>query len=172
MSAPVPFPNCWWVTDSLLAGPAFFTGDLTTDVRSLAKLEAAGISTIVSLASYADYYPDETEADIFAWAVVPRFIWFGFDIPIGTAPDKDTMLVILQWIDGGLLKDKKVYLHSGDGCGRAASVVGCWLARHGIAVGTAALDHMAEQRVEAGLSELCAQSAPQIEAVTHWRMGR
>lgn len=172
MSAPVPFPNCWWVTDQLLAGPVFFSGDLTSDVRNLTKLEGAGISTIISLVGLEPYYSDETEAEIFGWAIAPRFIWLGFNIPVGTAPDVETMGIILQWIDAGLLKDKKVYLHSGAGCGRTGAVVGCWLARHEIAVGSAIVDYLADIRAAAGLTSPCPETNSQIDIAIHWRPGK
>ena len=104
MNTAVPFEGCWWATYSLLAGPAFFSGDLTPDVRKLALLEKAGISTIISLVGLDDYYSDENEAEVLAWAIVPRFVWLGFGIPNGTAPNKETMKIMLQWIDVGLGK--------------------------------------------------------------------
>jgi hypothetical protein len=166
----VPFANCWWVTDSLLAGPTFFSGDLTTDVRNLAALESVGISTIVSLVGLNDYYTDETESEIFAWAVVPRFIWMGLAIPDGTAPNKVTMEILLQWIDVGLMKDGKVYLHCHTGRGRTGTVVGCWLARHGIALGEAAIDYIAELREKFNLPLPCPETMEQCEMVMRWRL--
>jgi len=169
MSALLPFPGCWWVTDNLLAGPAFFSGDLTKDVRNLAALESAGISTIVSLVGLDHYYGDETESEIFAWAIVPRFIWLGFDLPNGTAPTKETMLTLLQWIDIGLKKNGKVYLHCHSGRGRTGTVVGCWLARHGIALGESVIDYIAELRQAFDLPLPCPETATQREMVIHWR---
>jgi protein-tyrosine phosphatase len=171
MTARVPFSNCWWVTENLLAGPTFFSGDLTTDVRKLAALESVGISTIVSLVGLNDYYTDETESEIFAWAVVPRFVWMGFDIPDDTAPNKETMKILLQWIDAGLGKNRKVYLHCHSGRGRTGTVVGCWLARHGIALGEAAIDYMAELRESFNLPLPCPETPEQQEMVVHWKFG-
>jgi hypothetical protein len=167
---PSPFSGCWWVTDSLLAGPTFFSGDLTNDVRNLAVLESAGISTIISLVGLDDYYADETESEIFAWAIVPRFTWLGFTIPDGTAPDKETMQKLLQWVDVGLMKGGKVYLHCHSGRGRTGTVVGCWLARHGIALGEAVIDQIAELRQSFDLPLPCPETTAQREMVIHWRL--
>lgn len=169
MSAPLPLMKSWWVTDNFLAGPVFFSGDLTADVRNLAKLEAAGISTIISLVGLDQYYSDEIESEIFAWAIVPRFVWYSMEVEDGSAPGSDTMQMILQWIDVALMKDRKVYLHCHSGRGRTGTVVGCWLARHSIALGDAVIDHMAELRAAAGLSGSCPETPAQIELVTHWR---
>ncbi len=168
MSEPVPFPKCWWATDKLLAGPTFFSGDLASDLKNLAALEKAGISTIISLVGLDDYYSNEIESEALAWTVVPRFAWLGFSIPDGTAPNKETMKTLLQWIDVGLRKNGKVFVHCHGGRGRSGVVVGCWLARHGVALGEAALDYIAERRELFGLSLPCPETPGQREMVIHW----
>ena len=168
MNTAFPFEGCWWVTGSLLAGPTFFSGDLTSDVRKLAVLEKAGISTIISLVGLGDYYSDENEAEVLAWAIVPRFVWLGFGIPNGTAPNKETMKIMLQWIDVGLRKNGKVFVHCHGGRGRSGTIVGCWLARHGIALGEAVIDYITERREPFGLTLPCPETPEQREMVIHW----
>jgi protein-tyrosine phosphatase len=68
-----------------------------------------------------------------------------------TIPDlgvrtKEAMREILDMIDGEMENGRPVYVHCLGGIGRTGTVVGCWLARHGIASGEAVLDRIAELR--------------------------
>jgi len=56
------------------------------------------------------------------------------------------MIRILDQIDRGMEQNPAVYLHCWGGRGRTGTVVGCYLARHGMAVGEAALDLLGELR--------------------------
>ena len=169
---PVPFPLCWWVTDHLLAGPAFFAAPVETFMQNMDALERAGIRMIISLVGLDQFYLDPDEAETLAWEIVPRFHWFGFALPDGLAPNEPTMGVILQWINVGLLGGDKVFVHCASGCGRTATIVGCWLASRGIANGETLLNHLCELRFRAGLSIPCPESEAQRELVRTWRKGR
>jgi hypothetical protein len=169
LSAPVPFSNCWWVTDQLVAGPVFFAGSFTTTQDNMDALEEAGVHMIVSLVGLDQFYPDPDEAEVIAWEIYPRFFWYGFSLPDGAAPNKETMGVILQWINVGLLEGGKVFVHCASGCGRTGTIVGCWLADRGIAKGEAALVRIAELRQAAGLSLPCPETEAQRELVRKWR---
>jgi len=54
-------------------------------------------------------------------------------------PERASMRRILDAIDRELQQGKGVYVHCLGGVGRTGTVVGCWLARHGIAGGAEAL---------------------------------
>jgi len=56
-------------------------------------------------------------------------------VPESCAPGTDVMSEILDAIDRSIKVSRPVYCHSWTGLGRAATVAGCWLARHGIARG-------------------------------------
>jgi protein-tyrosine phosphatase len=52
------------------------------------------------------------------------------------------MRTLLDRIDHANAAGNIVYVHCLGGIGRTGTVIGCYLARHGIAVGTAALEHL------------------------------
>lgn len=167
-----PFPGCWWVTDRLLAGPVFWGGAPNEVFANMDALQQLGVKTIVSLVGINDFYQNEDEAEEIAWEIVPRFSWLGFALPDGEAPDVPTMQHILMWIDVGLLEDDSVYVHCRSGCGRTGTVIGCWLARHGIAEGTEVIDYLAQLRVAAGIPSKCPETEEQCRLVTSWRNGK
>jgi predicted protein tyrosine phosphatase len=173
MARPVPFPKCWWVTDQVLAGPAFFAGSSLALLENMDGLEAAGVTDLVSLVSVDEFFPNEDEAEAITVAIHDRFsVWHGFALPDGFAPDGATMQVILDWIDAGLRPSAKVFLHCLSGRGRTGTVIGCWLARHGIARGESVIHRLSELRQAAGLSGSCPETSAQRELVTHWRVGQ
>jgi protein-tyrosine phosphatase len=173
MAEPVPFPKCWWVTKHLLAGPAFFAGSSAALIENMDALESAGITDIVSLVSVEEFFPDEDEADALIEQIHDRFlIWHGFALPDGSAPDKSTMQVILSWIDAGLRPTAKVFVHCLSGRGRTGTVIGCWLARHGIAQGESVIERLATLRQVAGLRGDCPETPAQQERVTRWQVGQ
>ncbi len=172
MDQAVPFSKCWWVTDNLLAGPVFFGGSDLSLVENMEALEQAGIETIVSLVSFDDFYPDTEESDALAWEITTRFYWTGFSLADGSAPDKETMQVMLGWIDVTLSMQGKAYVHCASGRGRSGALAGCWLARHGIASGQGVLNHLNKLRLSYNLSVPCPETDAQRELVTHWRKGQ
>ena len=136
-------------------------------------LETVGITDIVSLVTVDEFFPDEDEADAVVVQLHDRFlICHGFALPNGYAPDKPTMQVILGWIDAGLRPFAKVFVHCLSGRGRTGTVIGCWLARHGIAQGEGVIQRLGELRQEAGLVGPCPETAAQRELVTRWRVGQ
>jgi hypothetical protein len=165
----LPFPKCWWVTDRLLAGPVFFAGSREEVLCKIGALKAIGVQMIVSLVGIGQFYADEDEAEETAWEIAPSFIWLGFDFPDGTAPDPQTMQIMLDWIDAGLRGDGKVFAHCTGGCGRTGTLIGCWLARHAIAEGEAVLDYLDELRIAADLPTGCPETPAQRQLVTSWR---
>jgi protein-tyrosine phosphatase len=57
-------------------------------------------------------------------------------------PTDDDMEKILDLIDTSIQDDRPVYIHCLGGLGRTGTVVGCYLARHGLARGLEALDRI------------------------------
>jgi len=53
-------------------------------------------------------------------------------IPDMGTPSAAAMTAILDVVDGALAQGETVYIHCFGGIGRTGTVVGCWLARHGV----------------------------------------
>ncbi len=136
-----PFPDSYWVVpDEFLAGgyPGSSQGDETFTHQRLAALLEAGFNTFIDLTrpGEAPAYPD---------ALNQEAARFGTQVDYQNEPVEDRglptveqMLRLLDKIDAALAAERKVYLHCLGGIGRTGTVVGCWLARHGL-TGEAAL---------------------------------
>lgn len=166
----VPFAGCWWITDHLLAGP-FFGGSELEVREKLEALEGIGIDSVISLAGFDEFYSDEGRAEEVEEHVAERFNWQAYAIPDRTAPSKGQAQVILTWIDGALGSGNKVFLHCLAGRGRTGTIIGCWLARHGIASGHAVIERLNEMRRAAGLATSSPETDEQRELIVNWRKG-
>ena len=87
-------------------------------------------------------------------------------------PLVEGMVSILDEIDRAMERNPAVYLHCWGGRGRTGTVVGCYLARHGMAVGEAALDLLGELRQNDPISHLPSpETEIQAEFVRNWPQG-
>ena len=88
------------------------------------------------------------------------------------APSIETVKVILNSIDQNLAAQKIIYIHCYAGIGRTGTIVGCYLARHGIS-GLAALNELANLRQNLPSWYHRSPEMPdQVELVTGWPEGR
>jgi len=129
-----PIPESYWVVPGrLLAGE--YPGILFSPEITRKRVEAflqAGFNTLIDLTCEGeaeDYRPVFREqAILFNVAVeCQRF-------PIGDygLPTLESMTAILDALDQARARGRKVYLHCYGGIGRTGTVVGCYLARHGL----------------------------------------
>jgi Swiss Army Knife protein, DSP-PTPase phosphatase domain len=122
-------PHSYWVEDGrLLAGE--YPGDVDAELARarVAALRDAGVTLFLDLTEsgesgllpYAPFLHEEL-----------RFIRKPVrDLDV---PEADEMREILDLIDAELRAGSVVYMHCWGGVGRAGTVVGCYLVRHGVA---------------------------------------
>jgi protein-tyrosine phosphatase len=93
-------------------------------------------------------------------------------IPDMDTPAPEEMVRILEAIDAALEAGQTVYVHCYGGIGRTGTVVGCYLARHGMS-GTDALREIA--RLRQGTPDgwvRSPQTRAQCEMVRNWPAGK
>jgi hypothetical protein len=154
-----PAKRCYWVLDGLLLAGAYPESPLPEHYGERARvLWAARMRTFINLteegetqlgiplAPYAAALTaaaaDSKQAD----GRIQRPHCLRFPIKDGSVPSKDAMSTILDAIDLSLDSSRAVYVHCLEGMGRTATVVGCWLIRHGLADKSDVLDAIDDLR--------------------------
>jgi len=152
LSPALPFARSYWAASGrLLAG--CYPGDLDPE-EARCKLQGlidCGVGRIISLMEanevgiggkpFVDYRPSLEALAREAGRVIQ------FErLPIRDmgVPAVAQMQRILDTIDGANAAGQVAYVHCWGGKGRTGTVVGCYLARHGLAVGEAALKRLNE----------------------------
>lgn len=176
----VPFNRCYWISpDKLLAG--CYPGS-HNEKRANAKLQGLlnhGIRHVINLME-----PDESDRagnpfapyDITMSSIADAE---GMDITFGrmpitdlSIPTRDEMIHILDVIDTHINDGKAVYVHCRGGRGRTGTVIGCYLARHGLAVGKRALWMIQKLRKSVMDFNLSSpETIRQIDMVASWGKG-
>ena len=95
-----------------------------------------------------------------------------YSISTGATPTEEEISLILDVIDAEIEgRNSPTFVHCSDGAGRTGLVIGCYLARHNIAVGKNAIAKIQELR--APYPELAEQRSPanivQERLVTRWK---
>ncbi len=143
---PVPFDRSYWVVPgAFLAGAYPGHPDPQRAREKLRALLDAGIRCFVDLTSPED-------ANLYGEALAPyggligdaaagRFRVDYRRLPVTDmdVPPAARMREILDVVDGAVFGQAPAYVHCLGGFGRTGTVVGCWLVRHGIERGEAAL---------------------------------
>jgi hypothetical protein len=180
-----PHPGMYWVIpEQLLAGRYPGNHKPSSMEARLAALLEAGIGSIVNLTEEEEalehtngeqFTPYENRLEQIAQehGKVVEIIRYG--IPAGGTPTEEEMALILDAIDAEIDgRNSPTYVHCSDGAGRTGLVIGCYLARHGIAVGKDAIAKIQELRAHD--SELAEHRSPanivQERMVTRWKPGR
>jgi hypothetical protein len=153
----VSVPDSYWVeSGALLAGE--YPGE------QLDSLREVGITSFVDLTEEGELQPYEP---LLGAGVRYR----RQSVRDFSCPSEDEMRAILDAIDGELARGETVYLHCWGGVGRTGTVVGCWLARHGL-TGEKALDRLRSLRAASGKA---ARESPETDEqralVLGWRVG-
>jgi len=92
-------------------------------------------------------------------------------VPDYSVPAWEVMKRILDTLDLALRAGQAVYLHCHGGIGRTGTVVGCYLARHGIA-GAEAVEHIAHLRTGISAGRMQSPETPeQVDMIMNWKPG-
>ena len=177
----LPFNRAYWAASGrLLAG--CYPGDRDPEEagRKLQGLLDCGVGRVISLMEanevgiggqpFVDYRPP-IEALARASGRVIQFE----RLPIHDmdVPTVNRMQNILDTIDAANAAGQVAYLHCWGGKGRTGTVVGCYLARHGLALGGAALEGLNELTKAAPFDfGYVPQTSEQCAFVRNWRQGQ
>jgi hypothetical protein len=139
----VPFNQAYWITPGLMmAGCYPGSEDRAQAQRQLQGLIDHGIRHVVNLMETGERnrigHPFVPYADQMQSIAAARQCPISFDrMPIkdGSVPSRIEIGRILDNIDASIAAGRPVYVHCLGGLGRTGTVVGCYLARHGIAAG-------------------------------------
>jgi hypothetical protein len=149
MTAPSrPIADSYWVVPGrLLAGEYPAHPQETETLAKLGRLTQAGVTAFVDLTEPGEYGLRQY-GDLLPQLPQPlqgRLSHERCPIPDMHAPSQEQMGATLDRIDALLEAGETVYVHCFGGIGRTGTVVGCYLARHGLA-GEEALAQIAEWR--------------------------
>ncbi len=133
-----PIQYCYWVSPGqLLAGEYPRDKNSESSIQKINALVLDGISAFIDLTEeYDGLLPYE---DMLNGAHYQRFPIRDVSVPESI----ELMREILDAIDHHIGNNRIVYVHCWGGIGRTGTVVGCWLARHGVE-GQAAYDRLQE----------------------------
>lgn len=167
-----PFPRSYWVLPGrFLAGEypgSALLHEAYEKTRSLLNLD---INTFIDLTmdDHLDPYEPILRREAFRQQKTYRYIKYGFrDM---STPSRRDMKNILNAIDAEIELDHNLYVHCWGGIGRTGTVVGCFLARHGI-TGQAALDEIGRLRLAVPGSRESPETDEQRRMVLNWGAGQ
>jgi len=173
----IPFDRSYWVVPHLLLAGCYPSSFNQQEKREkLKNLLQIGVRCFVNLTEEEeDVKRSSGEVSMFYRPKLLAMVqtqglevsYVRFPIFDGDVPNQLTMCSILNFIDQAMENKQAVYVHCLAGRGRTGTVVGCFLARHGIASGQAVFDK---------LREFSQTSYPQSEAqrtmVSAWQVGK
>ncbi|MCB2204089.1 hypothetical protein KQI65_05015 [bacterium] len=172
----LPLLRAYEVAEGFLAGNYPGHGDIEVARQKLRTIVDLGVTSIVNLMEEDEMhwrggsirpYGDLLEELPGNPPVMHRFPVIDMQIP-----SVQHMKAILDHIDEVLACDDILYLHCLGGVGRTGTVVGCWLARHGIATGEAALTEISRLREYDPMLDMPSpQTEQQCQMVRSWVEG-
>lgn len=147
-TAPLPRSRSYWVIDGRLAGGAYpFASTVEAGRNVLDRIVASGVDAFVDLTQAGD--PRAWESELIPYA--PYLEGRGVvvrrhpirDMDVTTPPLAAETLDSVDWL---LAEGRTVYVHCYGGIGRTATILGCWLMRHGYADADTVLDTLTDLR--------------------------
>jgi hypothetical protein len=180
MKLPVPYPRSYWVVPGkFLAGYYPGSRDPATSQEKLTQLLEFGVRHVVNLMEETELNFKGERFEPYEAQLMNLAEDMGIPIKISHMPIRDTdiptiehMIAVLDEIDRAIKESPILYLHCWGGRGRTGTVVGCYLARRGIAVGGTALDLLNKLRKDDPISHLPSpETKIQAEFVRSWTQG-
>lgn len=173
MKNPLPFAESYWVLPGqYLAGEHPSKFDEPTTRRRLQALIQCNVSTFFDFTEKGDC-PLVYEKWLMEEAAgYERSVSYkNFPIHDFTAPDEKYVSQILDELDSELADGKIIYTHCVAGVGRTGTIVGCYLARHGLS-GEQALERIKVLRSEMPSWWKSSPEDPsQVDLILHWKPG-
>jgi hypothetical protein len=176
----LPFARAYWVVPGrLMAG--YYPGDVhpQTQTKKLAALLDAGVDRIINLMEVDEVDAQGRKFRLYQQELTQLAGKRGvgmeisrFPIPDLNVPTRQQMRMILDALDGALALGRHVYVHCRGGIGRTGTVVGCFIARHGLAAGQEVLTRIAElRRLLPDPIGISPETAAQTRMVIGWQEG-
>jgi hypothetical protein len=118
----------------LLAGAHPGSRDRGQALERLTRIVEAGVTFFLDLTEEGEYgmAPYAPLLEEVTGGLGRDVVYQRVPIEDMTAPEPEEMVRILDTIDGALAEGQVVYVHCYAGIGRTGTVVGCYLARHGL----------------------------------------
>ncbi len=173
----VPFNRSYWVVPGeFLAGCYPGSEDGQQAIQKLAGIIDSGIRTMINLMEQNEFNWAGKAFEGYEKQMQPIAASLGTSVRFERMPIKDTwvpsrteMIEILDRIDASINDGEPVYLHCWGGRGRTGTVVGCYLARHGIASGRNILKMIQEFRKNTEDHQMPSpETAQQVDMVLSW----
>lgn len=152
----------YWVKEGQLLAGAYPGGHQEAIAREkLAWLLDRGVNCFIDLTQ-------ENELTPYAPFLPEGVAYHRMAIRDMRVPTTTQMIAILNQIDTAIAEGKTVYTHCWAGRGRTGTVVGCWLARHGV-IGQATIEAIARLR---GGKRDSPETGEQSDFVRRWDTGK
>jgi Swiss Army Knife protein, DSP-PTPase phosphatase domain len=170
-----PITESYWVLPGqLLAGAYPILGGTAEQAmhQRVQRFLAVGITAFVDLTEAHEcvsYYPF-LMAGVSEGTCPPAYQ----RLPIRNwdVPTPAVMRRILDAIDTAVAEGQRVYVHCAGGIGRTGTVVGCYLARHGLPGEAALAEIMRLRQAMPNGGRLSPRREPQRQMVRNWPIGR
>jgi len=177
----LPFYHSYWVVPGkFMAGYYPASPDPEQTRKKLKALLKCGIRCVINLMeeNEENYYgkrfiPYEEQLKQLAREMGTEVTCMRIPIEDMNVPSRQTMRMILDEIDSAVQRGCPIYVHCLGGRGRTGTVVGCYLARHGVASGQGVLDKIMDLRrqTDPAISQPSPETRLQRSLVSSWSLG-